>query len=161
MIRIGSSPSSVAFPGSELHSPQRQAQKPVPQLKGPHLPFRRISLPSAPSLPHRASIASVLSFDLLAEQPDRGSTSSSPSSPTRAPAPAATPQTPRSKGRQSSVESPRRKSKVRESTVKPMDEKKTAKRQKIIEEFLETEKAYVDGLELIYSVSSLLPSRTK
>jgi FYVE, RhoGEF and PH domain containing 5/6 len=36
---------------------------------------------------------------------------------------------------------------------KPVDEAREAKRRKVVLEFFETERAYVDGLDLIYSVS--------
>jgi FYVE, RhoGEF and PH domain containing 5/6 len=48
------------------------------------------------------------------------------------------------------IESPRRR--TRRDVPKPADDLREAKRKKVIEEFYETEKAYVDGLELIYSV---------
>lgn len=36
--------------------------------------------------------------------------------------------------------------------MRAVDEQREAKRRKVINEFHETEKSYVDGLELIYSV---------
>ncbi|KAF9054716.1 hypothetical protein BJ165DRAFT_1440572 [Panaeolus papilionaceus] len=118
----------------------------------PHLPFRRISLPSPPPMiPDRTSMVSVGSFEVYAED---GSSFSSPQGVQlrnhRTSAYMGDP--PMSGGR-------RRSRARRESSVKPEDRtrigqeelKMLAKRQKIIEEFYETEKAYVDGLELIYS----------
>jgi len=55
------------------------------------------------------------------------------------------------KGRTKSMESPLRRR--RRDLPKQADDPREAKRRKVIEEFYETEKAYVDGLELIYSVS--------
>jgi hypothetical protein len=49
--------------------------------------------------------------------------------------------------------SPRRRRR-REVAVKPVDDVRESKKWKVIEEFLEMERAYVDGLELIYSVSA-------
>lgn len=56
--------------------------------------------------------------------------------------------------KQSHAEAGRRHRKRRES-VKPqpeVDENKTVKRRKIIAEFYDTERAYIRGLDLIYSV---------
>jgi hypothetical protein len=36
----------------------------------------------------------------------------------------------------------------------PVDDARESRRRKVIMEFFETERAYVDGLDLIYSVSS-------
>ncbi|TFK23230.1 hypothetical protein FA15DRAFT_757435 [Coprinopsis marcescibilis] len=121
----------VAFPASD------SGHKQIAQPRGPHLPFRRISLPTAPTLLHRQSVVSVLSIDSLPE--DRGiyARTGGLRSPTRP----------------MSVESPRRRNRRRESSVKPPgdDAGRLAKRRKIIDEFFETEKAYVEGLDLIYS----------
>lgn len=107
---------------------------PLPQ------PFRRISLPSAPNL-HRQSIISTISFNPLAEENHiPGATM-----------PAVIKSTLREpKNRPSSVELGRRAGRRRE--VRALDEKKEAKRKQIINEFRDTERTYVDGLELIYSV---------
>ncbi|KAF8159873.1 hypothetical protein B0H34DRAFT_705183 [Crassisporium funariophilum] len=139
MASTSSSPlQSVTFPVSE--SPQKKQGSP---LKPPHLPFRRISLPTAPSLLHRVSVVSVASFDSLPEDAD------------------GSPQSPRSgmksfsgkgaKGRPISSESPRRRNRTRDASVKPFDDRLALKRRKVVREFHETEQAYVDGLELIYS----------
>jgi len=55
----------------------------------------------------------------------------------------------------------RRRNRFRDSTSNLVDDKLEKKRRKIVDEFYETEKAYVDGLELIYSVrrNSLFASR--
>lgn len=136
---LGSStPSSVDFPLSE--SPQRSS-KPGTPLRAPHLPFRRISLPTAPSILHRISVVSIASFDSFPEDGDE----SPQSSRTREKA--------FGKSRPISIESPRRRKRTRDTSVKPDDDRHASRRRKIVDEFYETEKAYVDGLELIYSVS--------
>ena len=137
--------SSVIFPLSE--SPHKHTPSP---LKAPHLPFRRISLPTAPSLLHRVSVVSVASFDSLPE----GSDASPPPPSAR---------TRRSnyngklgKGRPIASESPRRRNRLkRDTSTKPVDELQNNKRRKVVREFYDTEKAYVDGLDLVYSVSFL------
>lgn len=133
---------SVSFPVSE--SPQKQV-KPVSPLKGPHLPFRRISLPTAPSLQHRISVASVASFDSLHEDGDV-------ESPRSTRLLSRVPENP-DQSRQSSSDPARRRKRARDASTKPADERQVTKRRNIVEEFYETEKTYVDGLELIYSVS--------
>jgi FYVE/RhoGEF/PH domain-containing protein 5/6 len=50
------------------------------------------------------------------------------------------------------VESPRRRRGGRYDVPRPADDPLEVKRRKVIEEFYETERAYVDGLELVYSV---------
>lgn len=140
-VRSGPSPSAVDFPSSDAPgqlSPPPQTQHTRP----PYLPFRRISLPSAPNLLHRQSVVSVASFDSL---PEEGSTPS-------AVMPAVMRNAVRkSKGRPYPPEANRRGSRTRLS--KPGEEARETKRRKVIHEFCDTEKAYVDGLELIYSVS--------
>jgi FYVE, RhoGEF and PH domain containing 5/6 len=139
--------SSVIFPLSE--SPHKHAPSP---LKAPHLPFRRISLPTAPSLLHRVSVVSVASFDSLPEGSD-----------------ASPPPSARSsnyyrklgmQGRPIAPESPRRRKRLRGTSTKPVDELQTNKRRKVVREFYDTEKAYVDGLDLVYSVRSPCLSST-
>ena len=127
--------SSVIFPLSE--SPHKHASP----LRAPHLPFRRISLPTAPSLLHRVSVVSVASFDSLPEDGD-GS-----------PPPSARSSNYNGKGRPFPPESPRRRNRLRDTSMRPLDELQTNKRRKVVREFYDTEKAYVDGLDLVYSVS--------
>ncbi|KAJ7777124.1 Dbl homology domain-containing protein [Mycena metata] len=93
---------AVAFP---VTGPQ-----PTPRPRPPHLPFRRISLPSNINPRHRESVVSVASFESVVE------------------------------------EQPQRKRVVR---TKGTDAREV-KRRNVIQEFYETERAYVDGLELIY-----------
>ncbi|KAJ7777122.1 Dbl homology domain-containing protein [Mycena metata] len=93
---------AVAFP---VTGPQ-----PTPRPRPPHLPFRRISLPSNINPRHRESVVSVASFESVVE------------------------------------EQPQRKRVVRTRGT----DAREVKRRNVIQEFYETERAYVDGLELIY-----------
>lgn len=133
---------TVDFPSSDPHA---RSTQPPPR---PHLPFRRISLPSRPQPLHRQSVASVASFD---SYPEDGSQPSSPISAAMRHINGGRV----SKVRPISTDSPRRANKRRDVNVKPVDDVREAKRRKVIEEFYETERAYVDGLELIYSVSCI------
>lgn len=118
----------VSFPASESVS--------ISPLPVPHLPFRRISLPTTPSpalAAHRQSVASLASFDSLAEEsvvhqhrrPKRRSLNPSTRSHRRTQA----------------------------------DDDRQTKRSKITSEFYTTEKSYLDGLDLIYNVCMYLPFR--
>ncbi|KAH9885451.1 hypothetical protein C8Q73DRAFT_795868 [Cubamyces lactineus] len=136
MALVSSAPVDFPSSGQESASPDPHYQRPT------HLPFRRISLPSAPNLQHRQSIVSTASFDSLPEE--RHHASGVPITPVvirnavRGP-----------KHRPSTSDVARRAMRRRESRV--VDEQKEAKRRKVITEFYETEKSYLDGLELIYS----------
>ncbi|KAL1684128.1 hypothetical protein EV122DRAFT_257130 [Schizophyllum commune] len=127
---------SVDFPASE--SRVQSPPPPPPNGRFP-MPFRRISLPSAPSLLHRHSVVSIASFDSLPEE-ESGN-----------PPAVVTPRALRHRSRQrpGSIDLARKKN--RRSTSRPVDETRLAKRRKIIEEFYETERSYVNGLDLIYS----------
>jgi FYVE/RhoGEF/PH domain-containing protein 5/6 len=57
----------------------------------------------------------------------------------------------KSKGRPPSLD-PIGKRHCRKKEVRPLDEAREAKRLKIIHEFQDTERAYVEGLDLVYSV---------
>ncbi|KAG2346885.1 hypothetical protein BDR05DRAFT_1057441, partial [Suillus weaverae] len=90
-----------------------------------HLPFRRISLPSVPSssllsAQHRQSVASFASFDSLPEEPV--------------------------------VRRPKRRSLngKHSRTPAPADIAREAKRTKVIREFWDTERSYVQGLDLVH-----------
>lgn len=110
-----------------------------PQTLTTHLPFRRISLPATPNINlNRQSVASLASFESLSEH---GASRSSIASPTK-----------RSQSRRTTLEA-RRKG-VRRRGHRPPDEEAEAKRRKVIEEFYETERTYIQGLDLIYEVSS-------
>ena len=130
----------VSFPSSQSRPTSGLFMAEVVPLPTQHLPFRRISLPTAPSVLHRQSVVSTASFDSLAEdgpafQPSALSASKGPQRVL--------------KTRQSSLEPARR----RRREVRIIDEQKDSRRRKVIEEFFETERTYVEGLELIYSVS--------
>ncbi|KAJ7236437.1 hypothetical protein B0H12DRAFT_127893 [Mycena haematopus] len=130
MAAIDNNSYAVAFPTTDKN------YQPVPRPRPPHLPFRRISLPTNPR--HRESVVSVASFDSL---PEEGDSPSSPSIPVVM--------------RNVNPPNNQRRSKVRPTSSnrrlgKQLDAKE-AKRRKVIQEFYQTEKAYVDGLELIYS----------
>ncbi|KAF5332282.1 hypothetical protein D9611_008166 [Ephemerocybe angulata] len=123
---MASGSSIVAFPvtesGAQLVQPAR----------GPHLPFRRISLPTAPTVLHRNSVVSVSSFEDTDGSPLRAARFRRPRPP--------------------SVESPMRRQRRRDGSSRPMeDASRLAKARKIVDEFHETERAYVKGLEMIYS----------
>ncbi|KAG6374794.1 hypothetical protein JVT61DRAFT_4173 [Boletus reticuloceps] len=121
----------VSFPTSE----SVVVASTSPPLPVPHLPFRRISLPTTPSpalaAAHRQSVASLASLDSLAEE-----------SP-------AVHQYRRAKRRSLNPRSHRR---------TQADDDRQAKRSKIISEFYATEKSYLDGLDLVYNVRMSLPS---
>ncbi len=109
-----------------------------PQLLTTHLPFRRISLPATPNINlNRQSVVSLASFESL---PEHGTSLSSIVSPTKKP-----------QSRRTALEA-RRKGVYRRGHRVPDDEAE-AKRRKVIEEFHETERTYVQGLDLIYEVS--------
>ena len=136
----------IAFPSSglDLHpSPSVDAL----QHRSTYLPFRRISLPSAPNLQqNRQSIVSTASFDSLPEE-GHAPVAVTPvviRNAVRAP-----------KLRPSSIDVSRKALRRRDSRM--VDEQREGKRRKVIAEFYETEKSYLDGLELIHSVCPALP----
>ncbi len=109
-----------------------------PQPLTTHLPFRRISLPATPNINlNRQSVVSLASFESLSEH---GPSRSSIASPTK-------------KSQSRRTLEARRKGARRRGYRAP-DEDAEAKRRKVIEEFYETERTYVQGLDLIYEVSS-------
>jgi FYVE/RhoGEF/PH domain-containing protein 5/6 len=124
---------AIEFPAFE---PSNHS-KPVP--RPPHLPFRRISLPTAPQQTHRQSITSVASFN---STPEGGSANSGAGAEPMEPK-AAKKKRPRPASTQLAG---------RAGNRRPVDEARESKRRKVIHEFYETEKAYIEGLELIYSV---------
>jgi hypothetical protein len=108
----------VSFPSTDSTN--------LPAAPITHLPFRRISLPSAPSSSllsahHRQSVASFASFDSLPEEPV--------------------------------VRRPKRRSLNRTRTPAPADTAREVKRTKVIREFWETERSYLQGLDLVHDVS--------
>jgi len=115
-------PSSVNFPSSD--QPSRHVQ-PALHPRSQFIPFRRISRPTAPSLLRGESAISVASYESL---PEDGTAPISP------------------------VPAVVRDINRRRDSVKPVDEARGFKRHKVIAEFYETERAYVNSLDLIYSV---------
>ena len=158
--------SSIAFPSSNnAVEAQVPHYKLHPPPRPPHLPFRRISLPTQPSLVHRESVVSVASFDSLPEE-DSASPSSSVTSlkPNRPSMRNAVSTNNLGGGAQlnkrqkrTSMTAKRNRSVTRVTADEAMEEK----RRKVINEFYATERAYVDGLELIYSVSITLQHRQR
>lgn len=147
-VLVSSAPGAmVDFPSSGQDLPPSPSSLDPNYQRPTYLPFRRISLPSAPNLQHRHSIVSTASFDSLPEEPHGGA----PITPmvirnaVRGP-----------KHRPSSMDGARKALRRRESRM--VDEQKEAKRRKVIAEFYETEKSYLDGLELIHSVRISLVS---
>ncbi|KIJ65238.1 hypothetical protein HYDPIDRAFT_27959 [Hydnomerulius pinastri MD-312] len=117
----GPSPPLISFPTSE--------SAPVAPLPVPHLPFRRISLPSAPNLAlaaQRQSVVSFASFESLAEE-----------------------QVPAHQHRRAKRRSLNPGGRSHRRTQ--ADDDRQAKRAKIIAEFYATEKSYLDGLDLVYN----------
>ncbi|KAH8119782.1 hypothetical protein DFH11DRAFT_1556530 [Phellopilus nigrolimitatus] len=139
---MASSSTSFAFPSSE--SPNANTALPVPpspQRRQHLLSFRRISLPTPPTLLNRQSSASLTSYDSFPEE-------SAGESPAQHSAVV------RNAGRKAlhrpfSIEANQRQRRRRDS-AKPLDVNKAAKRRQIITEFHDTERAYVEGLDLIY-----------
>ncbi|KAI0778931.1 hypothetical protein BD413DRAFT_512914 [Trametes elegans] len=141
MALVSSPPAAmVDFPSSGQDPPLSPSALDAHYPRQTYLPFRRISLPSAPNLQHRQSIVSTASFDSL---PEHGN----------GPAPV-TPVVIRNalrgpRQRPSSLDVARKGVRRRES--RGVDMQKEAKRRKVIGEFYETERSYLDGLELIHS----------
>ncbi|KAF8842330.1 hypothetical protein BDN67DRAFT_995642 [Paxillus ammoniavirescens] len=117
----GTLPPLVSFPTS-------QESALVAPLPVPHLPFRRISLQSAPSLllAQRQSVVSFTSSDSLAE--DQVHVHQHRRARRRSLNPAG-----------------------RSHRQTQADDDRQAKRTKIIAEFYATEKSYLDGLDLVYN----------
>jgi len=108
-----------------------------------HLPFRRMSLPTAPNLNlNRQSVVSLASFESL---PEHGTLQSPIASPTK-----------KMKSRRTSIETHRKG--LRRRSHQAPDKERRAKRCNVIQEFYETERTYVQGLDLIYEVSCASPN---
>lgn len=114
----------VSFPTSE-------STPAVPQPV-PHLPFRRISLPTAPNLAAIAYRHSVVSVSADAEE-----------------ALVLAHQHRRSKRRSLNPG-------ARSRRRTPENDARDAKRGKIVSEFFDTERSYLDGLDLVYNVGVLI-----
>ena len=130
----------ISFPTTELPGPGPHAAPTFTssqQHRQHLLSFRRISLPTAPSLRNRLSTTSIASQDSLTET---GTSEAHPSN----------------RNKTNALQIPvlvevMKRAKKRDSHKKP-DSRKATKCRKIISEFYTTERAYVDGLDLIYSV---------
>lgn len=132
-----SSPAQLLFPSTDTDNASMSS--PVsPRPLVTHLPFRRMSLPVAPNLnSNRQSVVSLASFESLSEP---GTSQSTIASPTRV-----------LKSRRTSVEGHRKG--VRRRGYHAPEKEHDMRRSKVIQEFYETERTYVQGLDLIYEVS--------
>ncbi|KAG9002802.1 hypothetical protein FRB93_011404 [Tulasnella sp. JGI-2019a] len=145
--------SSVTFPtapDSPMPSQRVNAHRPF-------LPFRRLSLPAAPSI--RDSLGSIQSFGSTPEEPgplilhQSGASSSSLSSPSPYAPPAKqvnVSRKPRPVSMQGAIKLTQRTQVRRRRTETTLSEDKTGKRVKIVNELLATEGSYVHGLDIIY-----------
>lgn len=135
-----SSPAQLHFPSTDSDSASTSSPVSSQQLV-PHLPFRRISLPPPPNLNlNRQSVVSFASFESL---PDHGTSLSQIVSPTK-----------KFKSKRTSTDAHRKG--VRRCGHQAPDKERDAKRRKVIQEFYETERTYVQGLDLIYEVSQVV-----
>ncbi|PFH53218.1 hypothetical protein AMATHDRAFT_137895, partial [Amanita thiersii Skay4041] len=125
--------STVQFPSAvpDLLHKQHPPHGRPPLLPLSHLPFRRISLPTPTSLLNRHSIISVASFDSMPEDQPPNTLSNRPN-----------------RTRKKSVDAPQQSPGI---SSDPIYHSRAVKRRKIIKEFYDTERVYVDGLDLIYS----------
>lgn len=129
-----SSPAQLLFPSADTD----HASISSPQPLVTHLPFRRMSLPVAPNFnSNRQSVVSLASFESLSEN---GTSQSPIASPTKM-----------LKSRRTSIEGHRKG--VRRRGYQAPDKERDTRRRKVIQEFYETERTYVQGLDLIYEVS--------
>ena len=147
MLTESPSSSTIGFPTTD------SVEQVIRHSRPPYLPFRRISLPTPPTPNHRDSTVSVTSVDSFPdEHPGRLITSSG-----GAPVAVRNVNPVRKQKRSStSLEVARRKRR----DLKPIDEAREIKKRKVIDEFYATEKAYVGGLELIYSVRVIVRRAT-
>ena len=127
----------LSFPSTDTDN--ASVSSPVsPQPLVTHLPFRRMSLPVTPHFnSNRQSVVSLASFESLSEN---GTSQSLIGSPTKM-----------LKSRRTSIEGHRKG--VRRRGYQAPDKERDARRRKVIQEFYETERTYVQGLDLIYEVS--------
>jgi len=131
--RAMSSPSQLLFPSTDTDNASISSPVSPKPLVIHHPPFRRMSLPAAPNPNlNRQSVISLASFESLSEH---GTSQSPISSPTKI---------------LKSRESHRRG--VRRRGHQAPDKERDTKRRKVIQEFYETERTYVQGLDLIYEV---------
>lgn len=137
------SASSVVFPVDQNDSSSAR-QLPETSPRPPHLPFRRISLPT---VPHAAENRhSIVSFTSIDSTPEEGQPSLPALMKDVVKQQKAYPhfhQRPSSRLRNKSN------SRKNEAANSALNEK----RRKVIDEIFQTERAYVNGLNLIYTVS--------
>lgn len=138
------SASSVVFPVDQ-NDVSSSRQLPEPSPRPPHLPFRRISLPSVPhAAENRHSIVSFTSFDSTPEE-------AQPSLPALMKGVAKQQKTnahPHLHQRPSS----RLRSKSNNRRNDAVNLALSERRRKVVNEILDTERAYVNGLDLVYTV---------
>ncbi|KAL5533865.1 hypothetical protein ACEPAG_325 [Sanghuangporus baumii] len=141
---MASSSASFAFPSTESAGGSSPAPTPVPspQRRQHLLSFRRISLPAPSNILNRHSSASLVSCDSIPQENAVLNVSEASNAPQGFGA--------KLPNRPSAIDHSKRPHRRRDS-LKPIDETKAAKRRKIITEFYETERAYVEGLDLIYT----------
>lgn len=127
-----SSPSLLLFPSADADN--ASLSPPVSPFVTHQLPFRRMSLPVAPNLnSNRQSIVSLASFESLSERGTSQNAVATKMSRSRR-----TPMGPRKSVRRRSYQAP--------------DKERDTRRRKVIQEFYETERTYVQGLDLIYEL---------
>ena len=136
--------SSVSFPSSESSYPASSIYH-YDNVSTHMPPYRRISMPSAPNLLHRQSVASMASFDSLPEERPLASSEAALSVMKNV--------AKKARSRPPPLEMMGRRY-SRKKEARPIDAAKESKRLKVIHEFHDTERAYVEGLDLIYSVRS-------
>ncbi|KAL5494873.1 hypothetical protein ACEPAI_335 [Sanghuangporus weigelae] len=138
------SSTSFAFPstGSAGGSSPAPTPVPSPQRRQHLLSFRRISLPAPSNILNRHSSASLVSCDSIPQENAALNVSEASNAPQNFGA--------KLPNRSSAID-PGKRPRRRRDSLKPIDESKVAKRRKIITEFYETERAYVEGLDLIYT----------
>ncbi|KAK2462258.1 hypothetical protein APHAL10511_005754 [Amanita phalloides] len=166
MICLASPQSTINFPSS---SPAASSSNAHVHPRTPHLPFRRISLPASTSF-QRLSVASVASFDSLSEEGGDSGNGCQHKSSLLSASHLAVSTTAAEDVRRRSIVTPtkgvcrhrgRHKKKYSSeaasaliarspSKLRVAREARQHKRRKIIREFFDTEKTYVDGLDFIY-----------
>lgn len=146
LILLQASPDSLgskfAFPSTDPHA-SAIAVPHSPQRRQHLLSFRRISLPTPPALLNRQSSTSLQSFDSFPEEGVHVTPIHKPG--------AAKNGARRGLQRPFSMDMSKRQ-RSRKDSFKPPDDTKAVRRRRIIAEFYDTERAYVEGLDLIYSV---------
>ena len=136
--------SPIAFPSSDPPHVSRGVPLPSPQRRQHLLSFRRISTPTAPTLINRPSSTSIRSNE--SHETNSSPNVASGSSPSRS-------SVAKLVHRPFSLDSKQKSPRKRRESAKLLDISRAVKRSKIIFEFYDTERTYVDGLDLIYSVS--------